>query len=154
MRKIYEDSEFVSNPGNRIHIIYSPKVAKDGTIDLVESGKEDLVEIIGSFAESTDINIILNRVKQGDMSALQQRVGSYGDFTKVPETFAEVLQLQIDSNNLFNKLPQDVKDKFNNDPSQFFAQSGTEEWQKKLGDVLPEQYRYKDSEVKVEESAE
>ena len=57
----YETKVYVTNPGDRVHVLYAPKVAEDGTIELVEAGKEDLVEKIGSFAESTDIRLIMQR---------------------------------------------------------------------------------------------
>lgn len=148
-----EPDKFFSNPGDPIHVLYSPKVDDNGNIDLVVAGKENIPEIVNSYAESTDIQYILSRAAQGDLSGLTQNPGIYGDFTSVPKTYAEFLQLQIDANGLFYKLPQDVRDKFNNDPSQFLAQSGTEEWQKKLGDVLPLEYRYKEPQ-KEEVSAE
>lgn len=146
----YADNRFVSNPGDSVHILYAPKVDKDGNIELVEAGKEDIREKINSYAESCDISLILARVAQGDLSGLQVNPGMYGDFTEMPGTYAEFLQLEIDSNNLFMKLPLDVRAQFGYDPQKFFAQAGTEEWQKKLGNVLPEEYRWKDSNVTVD----
>lgn len=146
----FADKRFVSNPGETEHILYAPKVDKEGNIELVEAGKENIREKINSYAESTDISIILQRVAQGDLSGLQVNPGMYGDFTEMPKTYAEFLQLEIDSNNLFNKLPLDVRAEFDYDPQKFFAQAGTEEWQKKLGDVLPIEYRWKEPDVKKE----
>lgn len=137
----YADNSFRSNPGNPEHVLYSPKVLANGEIELKPSGVENTDEIIQSFAESTDIRLILSRVAAGDLQVLKQRTGSFGDFTQMPKTFAEVLQLQIDSKNLFDSLPIDVRDKFNGDPSQFFAQSGSPEWFEKLDSVLPEEMR-------------
>lgn len=150
----YADNLFVSNPGDKEHILYAPKVDKEGNIELVEAGREDIREKINSYAESTDISIILSRVAQGDLSGLQVNPGMYGDFTEMPKTYADFLQLEIDSNNLFMKLPLDVRAQFDYDPQKFFAQAGTEDWQKKLGDVLPVEYRWKDPNVVPEQSEE
>ena len=146
----YADNSFVSNPGETEHILYAPKVDKEGNIELVEAGRENIREKINSYKESTDISIILNRVAQGDLSGLQVNPGMYGDFTTVPKTYAEFLQLEIDAHTLFDKLPLDVRKEFDFDANKFFAQSGTEEWQKKLGDVLPPEYRWKDPNVTVD----
>lgn len=146
----YDTGEFVSNPGSPIKITYAPVVGKNGDIELVESGKENTDEYIQSFAESTDIMMILSRVENGDLSVLNANKGVFGDFTQVPSTFAEVLQLQIDSNNLFNKLPKDVRMKFANDPNQFFAQAGTGDWYEKLDGVIPSESVPEQFKVNVE----
>lgn len=135
------NKRFFTNPGNPLHKLFAPKVMPDGSVDLVEAGVENTDDIIQSYAESTDIRLILASVSQGDYSGLQARSGSYGDFTQVPSTFAEALQLQIDSNRLFSSLPVEIRDKFDQDPNKFFASAGSADWIDKLGDILPESVR-------------
>lgn len=137
----YADKRFVSNPGSPIHQLYSPKVMSDGSVELVECGKENIDDFIQSFKESTDINYILTKLSMGDTSVLHKSNGMYGDFTGMPSTFAEVLQLQIDSRNLFYSLPVEVRRKFDNDPNQFFAQSGNEEWFEKIKPALSDEMK-------------
>lgn len=146
----YATKEFVSNPGSPIHTLYAPKVGKDGVVDLVESGKENTDDIIQSYAESTDIRVILNRVANGETELLHQRNGIFGDFTGMPKTYAEALQLHIDSNRLFESLPADIRQKFDNDENKFFASAGTVEWTEKLDKVLPAELRIKKEEKIVE----
>lgn len=149
----YADNTIVSNPGSPFHIIYKPKVDANGNIDLVESGVENTNDIINSYAESTDIRTILARVGNGDLTALNQRNGIFGDFTGMPRTYAEALQLHIDANRLFASLPADVRQKFDNDENKFFAAAGTNEWAEKLDPILPDEMRvlYKKSkEIPVE----
>ena len=102
---------------------------------------ENTDEIIDSYLESTDIRIILNRVANGEVELLNKTAGSYGDFTKAPRTLAEALQLQMDSNRLFQSLPVDTRRQFDDDPNKFFAAAGSTEWFEKLADILPEQMR-------------
>lgn len=137
----YADNSFVSNPGSPLHTIYSPKVGKDGVVELVESGVENTDDVIQSFAESTDIRVILSRVANGETELLHQRNGIFGDFTGMPKTYAEALQLHIDANRLFASLPADVREKFGNDENRFFAEAGTSEWSEKLHAILPEEMR-------------
>lgn len=137
----FADNSFVSDPGDPIHIVYAPKVKPNGEIELVESGRENTNDYIQSFAEQCDIHMIAQRVANGEVDLLTRRTGSYGDFTQMPKTFAEALQLQIDSNRLFESLPLEVRKDFNNDPNQFFAQSGTNEWFDKISPVLPEEVK-------------
>lgn len=122
-----------SESGSGIRIIYSSEVRKDGSIEIVESGKEDFQAYIQSFLPSTDISYIIASVNAGDVSVLNRVVGSYGDFTRVPKTYAEFLQLQIDAKNTFDKLPLDVKNKFDNDVNKFMVSAGENEWFDKLG---------------------
>lgn len=119
-------------PGSPIHDIYKPIVKKDGSFDLVVEGHENTDEIIQSYGDSVDIDVIIARYVNGDLSALNQRVGQYGDFTEMPKTYAEVLQKQIDARNIFDSLSPDIRSKFDNDANQFFAQSGTKEWFEKM----------------------
>lgn len=151
----YADNSFVSDPGDPIQIVYSPTVNEDGTIDLVETGKIDLDAQIQSYKESTDIRTILARCAEGDMSGLNVRTPLYGDFTKMPKTYAEALQLKIDADNLFYSLPPEIRQKFDNDTNKFFAQSGTQEWYENIEGVLPEDVKntlFPPAEVAKEES--
>lgn len=150
----YADNSFVSNPGSPLHTLYAPKVLSNGIVDLVESGVENTDDIIQSFADSVDIRTILTRVSNGEVDLLKKRVGSYGDFTGTPRTYAEALQLEIDSKKLFSSLPADIREKFNNDANQFFAQSGTADWFDKIGTILPDEMRSMNNKKTAETSVE
>lgn len=132
---------FYSNPGSAVRPVYAPSVAYNGSMELEIVGAENTDEIIQSYAESTDIRVILSRVASGEVELLNQSKGSFGDFTKMPTSLAEVLQLQMDSNKLFNSLPVDVRRKFNDDPNQFFASAGSQQWFEDIAPILPEQMR-------------
>lgn len=132
----YFDGSIVSEPGNPIKPVYKPLVNKDGTITLVQEGFVNTDEEIQSYEDSVDIDVIVARYMNGDIDALNKHVGQYGDFTNMPKTYAEVLQMQIDAKNTFMSLPVEIRQKFDNDPNQFFAQSGTEDWFNKLEPLL------------------
>ena len=137
----YADNSFVSNPGSAEHILYSAKVMPDGSIQLKECGKENLHDIIQSYKDTTDIAYILAKLQSGDMSVINQKPVMYGDFTQYPKTLADALQLQIDSKNLFDRLPAEIKKKFDNDENKFFASSGSQEWFEKISPALSEDVR-------------
>lgn len=145
MAKWYFDNKLFSEKGSEIHILYKPVVDEKGNIDLVESGKENLWDIIQSAKDSCDITVILSQA-QYDPSVLNKAVGVFGDFTKMPETYAEMLQLQIDAKRYFDKLPIELKKKFDNDSMKFMAQAGEKDWFEKLGVIE----NIKESEVKSE----
>lgn len=143
-------NDIFSVAGSPIRIIYSPEVQKDGSIVIVESGKEDFRAYIQSFAKSCDIAYIMASVANGDLGALNRVQGSYGDFTKVPKSYAEFLQLQIDAKNTFDQLPSDVKAKFDNDVNKFMVNAGDNEWFEKLGIDLRNGEEVRVEEPKVE----
>lgn len=113
--------------GSRFAPVYKPIVKPDGTLELKKSGEKDLYSEIQSHKASTDINEIIRRFTEtGDISVFQVREGTYGDFTEMPKTYAEMFQRMIDAEIAFNSLPTDVKEKFNNNVTEFLAAMGTE----------------------------
>lgn len=121
-----------SYQGELFHILYKSKVSKNGDIELVEDGKEDIKEKINSWRDQTDMAYILRQMALGDTSVLNRSPGSYGDFTKMPNTMQEMLQLRIDAERAFYELPLDVRNNFDNDVSRWLATAGSEEWTKKM----------------------
>lgn len=127
-----EYKRFISNPGSPIKKLFSPVVLPDGSFELRESGEQNIDDMIQAQVPSTDISVILARVGNGDVSALNQTKGMYGDFTQMPKTFAEVLQLQIDAKNIYNKLTDEQKKEFDYSFDKFFASAGSDEWIEKI----------------------
>lgn len=119
---------FYSNPGSSIKPVYTAKLDDKGMISLIETGKENIQEYIDSFAEDTDINVILARCAAGDTSVLSKYQGTYGDFLDVPKTYRDFLQTAIDGQNFFDALPVDIKSKFGNSFEQWMSQIGSKEW--------------------------
>ena len=128
----YFRNDIFTCEGSPIHDIYKPQVLKDGRIELIVEGHENTDDIIKSYEQSVDIDVIIARYMNGDLDALNQRVGQYGDFTGMPKTYAEVLQRQIDARNIFDSLAPEIRQKFDNDANQFFVKSGSKEWFDKL----------------------
>lgn len=135
---VRDPNSFVSSSGDTFHLRFSPRVLENGELKLVESGKDDIKAMINSFRDSTDMTFILQRLAVGDTSVLSQRPGVFGDFTQMPTTYAEALQLVIDGRREFDSLPLNVKNLFNNDFRQFLASAGTPEWNEKLSVLKPE----------------
>lgn len=104
---------------------YKLYVDENGVRDLKVSGTIDSYGVIQSFKDSTDIHVLLSRYANGDESALNARQALYGDFTNMPQTMHELQQRIIDAEAMFTSLPLEVREKFNHDPSQFFVQMGT-----------------------------
>lgn len=110
-----------ANPGSREKILYSPQFADDGSMELIEAGKENLYEYIQSHKESVDINVILKRFARGDVTALQRRQAMFGDFTDAPSTYAEALNSMIVAEQYFNSLPLETRAKFDHNFHRFLV---------------------------------
>lgn len=121
-----------SNHGDPIQIEYSGYYDDEGNVVLKEIGKTDLYSYIQSFADSVDINILLKKFANGDDSALNQRRNDYIDCTQFPKTYAEALNMVIEQTDYFNSLPNDIRQKFDNDVNKFIASTGTEDWLNKM----------------------
>lgn len=98
--------------GSRTRILYSPKFDEKGVMSLVESGRENLYESIQSHKESCDIHVILERFARGDVSALERVQAVYGDFSNVPKSYADMLNLVHSAEDAFARLPVDERAKY------------------------------------------
>ena len=124
----------ISNAGSRIKQLYDARVDNQGHIDLVESGTEDLYDYIQSFKESCDINTIVKRFAAGDTDVLARRQATYGDFTELPRTYAELLNTVIQGENYFNSLPLETRAKFNHSFREWMASmDNMQEFIEKMG---------------------
>lgn len=126
-----------SNPGSRLHDVYSPVYDHNGVLDLEVTGQEDIYEQIQSHAESCDINVLIARYQNGDPTALSQRQGMYIDATGMPHTYAEMLNSLISAESTFNSLPVEVRARFGHSFEQFLAQMDSPEFAEKLGIPSP-----------------
>lgn len=131
--KVSNPNDFFTAPGSPDRILYSAKVLPNGIIDVVESGKESLQDKIESFRSQTDMAYILKQIALGNNDVLVHSVGQYGDFTEMPKSMAEAMQLQIDAEKEFYKLDLETRGKFNNDFRQWLVSAGTPDWIDKMG---------------------
>lgn len=145
--KYRESKRFHCNSGEGVSIEYLYEI-KDGIKKLVPVGKKDLQAEIDSYAESCDINVIVARFMAGDESALNQVQGFYADMKAMPKTYAEWFERYQECENMFNKLPVDVREKFNHSVTEFWSDFGSEHWLDAL--TIPNAAAPVESEVKVD----
>lgn len=138
MQRLSDSTKFVTPCGDQYKILYESKVEKDGTITLKESGKEDIQQSINSWSEHCDMNFILRQMAQGMFPYRTDAM--YGDFTQMPETMAEAMQLMIDAESAFYNLPLETRNKFDNDFKRWLvsANSDLENFAKLMG-ITPEE---------------
>lgn len=122
-----------TNPGSRLVDQYKLSYLDDGTETLEVCGKIDVYEKIQSYRDQTDIKAIIDRcIITGDMREMYKQEGFYADMTIMPKSRIDALKSIAEAKNVWSKLPADVKEKFDNDVSKFFASAFTDDWYKKL----------------------
>lgn len=124
-----------ANSGSPVRVLYSPKFDEKGVMSLVESGKENLYEFIQSHKESCDIHVILERFARGDVSALERVQGTYGDFSNMPRTYADMLNLVRSAEDAFSNLPVDERAKYGHSFERWLTEFGPSP--DKVADVQP-----------------
>lgn len=122
-----------SDPGSPEHITYAGHYDEKGRVVLEESGRENIYDFIQSHAESCDIHILMKRYQNGDVDALSQKQGFYGDFLDFPKTYAEALNHMNEMERQFMALPVETREKFGNSFTEFLAASAEPDFLDRLG---------------------
>lgn len=107
---------------------------------------------IDSYLEETKIENIIRRASIDPNIA--ERIapnlgGGIQDFTEMPHTLAELQNIMIRAEQIWDEVPKEIKFKFDNDVDKFVASFGTVEWAKNLGI-----YQEKQTEAKATEATE
>ncbi len=122
-----------SDPGSRMHNDYQIEIDKKGHKTLHKIGEHNRWEEIQSYKEECSIENILARAAAGDPNALNQRKGFYTDITDTPKTLAEAQNNILKLKQGFEKLPAEIREKFDNSKEKFVMEYGSETWLDKMG---------------------
>lgn len=76
---------------------------------LVTAGYEDTQALIDSYRDSTDLNVILSRITAEEYDRLVNSRRIFMDTTAFPQTLADIKNQYMDSVEMFNSLPDEVK---------------------------------------------
>lgn len=133
-RTKYQRVQVNAETGSPIRVVREAVYDKRKNITVVEKGKENLYAYINSFADSVDINVLLARYRNGEKDALLQRAGAYIDISSMPTNINEFIDLSRSAQNLFDTLPIETKEKFNNNVMEFISTVGDPEWIEKMNE--------------------
>lgn len=118
---------YITSSGSRKKKVYGPRF--DGKkLFLMETGEIDIQDEINSHAIECDMNYILSRLGNGDLSVLNGNSPIFADFHDLPSNFREVMDVALNSERIFNTLPIDVRKEFGNDYRQWVSAAGTDRW--------------------------
>lgn len=107
---------------------------------------------IDSYLDETKIESIIRRASIDPNIAARIKPdigGGIQDFTEVPHTLAELQNIMIRAEQIWDEVPKEAKLKFDNDVDKFISSFGTVEWAKNLGI-----YKEEPTEAKRAEEAE
>lgn len=150
-RTLYTERKIVHiEPGSGIKDEFQLRVV-DGTKTLVKTGQSNLYEYIQSHADSVDIHKILERcAMMDDYSPLMRMPAQFMDVTEMPKNLAEAYAAVMDAENFFNRMPTDIKEKYDNNFIQFLQDLGTEHFSSTVSDFLDSIKKKEDVAEKVE----
>lgn len=118
--------------GNGYENEYGVSLEENGHKVLAATGKTNAYKLIQSYAEECKIENILQRSIY-DPSVLEQKIAMYDDFTDAPKSMYEAQNMMIEMSNIWNALSAEEREKYDNEMSQFIAQTGSEKWLKTMG---------------------
>lgn len=119
--------------GKKYQMEHNPVMGQDGRRRLEKTRRVEIYERIQSHKEECDINNIIARHLNGDPFAINKKIGNFMDLTEVPKTIAEAQQIVINLSNEFEKLPLEIRERFQNNAEIYVASFGTDEWLEKTG---------------------
>lgn len=126
-------SHYYAPEGSRMANDYEIKIDKKGHKVLTCVGQHDIYPEIQSYADECKIENIIARAAAGDVNALNARRAFYADITDTPRDLADAQNQILKLKNEFEKLPANVREKFDNSIEQFVMSFGSEEWGTKMG---------------------
>ena len=112
---------------------YQIQIDKKGHKVLKLVGTHDIYEEIQSYKDECSIENILARAAAGDVDALNRRQGFYADITETPANLAEAQNAILKLSAEFNKLPAEIREKFDNSKERFVQLFGTDEFNELMG---------------------
>lgn len=119
--------------GSRMADDFEIQIDEQGHKKLVKVGEHDIYEEIQSYLEETKIENILARASAGDLDALNQRQGTYADIADFPQTLGEAQKAILKLGTEFEKLPNEIREKFDFSKEKFIQEFGSPEWANKMG---------------------
>lgn len=121
-----DSNVFVSNPGSKIVADYGLVTAEDGSTSVGVIGEKNLDAIIQSNKDTGNVALLVAKYNAGDTDALNKVRGVFGDFRNMPTTYAQMVSRLNECRAVFEALPVDIKEQFDNNPDVFWSEYGTE----------------------------
>lgn len=123
-----------SDPGSRIEQVLALRILDNGEEDFYIQRETNIYLQIQAHKDECDLEkLLITCTQTGDLSLINKKQPIYMDLEEIPENFFEAYQKIKEEEKKFNNLPAEIKEKFNNNFSEYLATAGTEDWLKKTG---------------------
>lgn len=121
--------------GAKTEMRHRGSIDLNGRRTLIKDKEVAIYDLIQSHREECEIENIIRRAVEGDYNALNAVNGVFEDITNCPSSIAEAQQYIIDAKNEFDKLPKEVKAKFEFNPEIYIAELNNDPktWLEKTG---------------------
>ena len=121
--------------GAKTEMRHRASIDLNGRRTLIRDKEVAIYDLIQSHREECEIENIIRRAVEGDYNALNAVNGVFEDITNCPSSIAEAQQYIIDAKNEFDKLPKEVKAKFEFNPEIYIAELNNDpkSWLEKTG---------------------
>lgn len=121
--------------GEKIEYRHRASMKENGRRELIKDKAVAIYDLIQSHREECEIENIIRRAVEGDYTALNASNPLYTDITNCPSSIAEAQQFIINAKEDFDKLPKEIKAKFEFNPEIYIAEMShdTEGWLEKVG---------------------
>lgn len=106
---------YYTSIGNPTVETFTGRYDKNGDLQLVKTGTENLYDKIQAEAAACDMDNILRRFANGDISVLSQSQGVYADVAAAPMHFTDALNMVRSVEDAFSQLPAEDREKYDND---------------------------------------
>lgn len=133
-KNIYTRSGLTENysPSGDEYVVEKGWIYEDGELIYKEKGKTNLYEKIQAARDSVDLQAMLARYEAGDDTALQKVQGMYIDTVDMPKNYADLYTAVSRANEVFDSMPVEIKEEYDNNPAAYWRAFGTEEFDKTM----------------------
>ena len=115
-----EKKPVYTEPGERYRIEYQLAIDDETGEEYLEPiGQVDMFMEIQSHKESCDLEMVLRRLQNGDEDALERVKGFYADVSNMPVRMAEILNMNLRGQQVFEQLSPEYKEVYGNDYKNF-----------------------------------
>lgn len=118
--------------GDKFLSVFQEEITKDGKRELVSIGKTNVWDKIQEGKEKTEIQNVLAAVAMGDLSLLKSQEPLYIDATTLPKNLMEANNIVLKAKQEFEKMPKEVREKFNFSADEYVNEMGSKEFFDKM----------------------
>lgn len=129
-RKFYDDDfNNITDPGKKYKIEYEMSDPDGSEYDIRPTkNPTDIQELINSYRDSCDIELLISRFTAGDVNAIRPLSAvPDADITNIPENIHELNDRVMAADNVWNSLPENIKANFS-DIDDFYNSVGSDKF--------------------------